>query len=267
MNNLRYTLITGASSGLGKEFAIQCAKKGMNIILVALPGANTRCLADNMIIEFGIDVQVFEFDLTDTMALKNQVNYIVEHFRINFLINNAGIGGTSSIIDTSVERIDQIIQLNVRSTVLITRLLIPHLLKNKSSYIMNISSMAAFTPIAYKTVYPASKAFISSFSLGLTEELAGTGLSVSVVYPGPIMTNCHTARRVISQGRKGKMGLLPTSTIASIALRRTIAHYPTIIPGIMNKINHLLMSVLPVKLKLKIVSGEVKKEIKYSLAT
>lgn len=263
MPQLPYTVITGASAGLGKEFAIQCAKAGMNLILIALPGTQTSELAQSLVNTFAIEVEVFEFDLTDSDLLKKQLEYITTHFRINFLINNAGIGGTSAIRETSTEKIDQIIQLNVCSTVMITHLLIPHLLKNERSYIMNISSMAAFTPIAYKTVYPASKAFIASFAHGLREELSGTGISISVVYPGPIMTNSNTTRRVISQGMKGKMGLLPTSAIASIALRKTLAGYPTIIPGLMNKLNHLLMTLLPLELKLKIVSREVRKEIQY----
>ena len=258
-----YTVITGASAGLGKEFTIQCAKAGMNLILIALPGTYTRELANSLVSTFGITVEVFEFDLTDCALLKKQLEHIIAHFPVNFLINNAGIGGTSAIRETSTERIDQIIQLNVRSTVMITHQLIPHLLKNERSYIMNISSMAAFKPIAIKTVYTASKALIASFSHGLREELSGTGLSISVVYPGPIMTNSNTTRRVISQGIKGKMGLLPTSAIASIALRKTLAGYPTIIPGLMNKLNHLLMTLLPLELKLKIVSREVRKEMQY----
>jgi short-subunit dehydrogenase len=265
MDQNTYTLITGASSGLGREFAIQCARMGMNIILIALPGGNTRSLAENLILEYQVDVRVFEFDLTDSDALKHNLEQVAAQYSISFLINNAGVGGTSSITDTSLESIDRIILLNVRSTALLTRLLIPHLLKHERSYIMNISSMAAFTPIAYKTVYPASKAFISSFSLGLKEELSGTGLSVSVVYPGPIMTNSHTSRRIIAQGMKAKMGLLPIPEIARIALKGTLAGTPVIIPGIMNRINQALMNLLPLALKLRIVSREVKKEIPYAL--
>ncbi|WP_436489428.1 SDR family NAD(P)-dependent oxidoreductase [Chitinophaga sp. ARDCPP14] len=266
MPDNKYTLITGASSGLGKEFAIQCARKGMNIILIALPGSRLQSMAENLELEYRICVKVFEFDLSDSDVLKQQLQLIIRDYPINFLINNAGIGGTSSITHTSLERIDEIMMLNVRSTVLLTHLLIPHLLKHPQSYIMNIASMAAFTPIAYKTVYPASKAFISSFFLGLKEELADTSVSVSVVYPGPIMTNSHTSRRIISQGLKGKMGLLSTPDIADIALRGTLAGHPVIIPGWMNKLNHILMQLLPLSFRMRIVSREVKKEIPYSLS-
>ncbi len=258
---MKYTLITGASSGLGKEFSIQCAAKGMNLIMIALPGSNTISLAANLQIEYGVDVQVFEFDLTDTILLKEQLNHILEKYQINFLINNAGIGGTVSIRKSSLEAIDRILQVNIRSMVLITQTMLPYLLKEQKAYIMNIASMAAFTPIAYKTVYPASKAFISSFSLGLREELNDTSISISVVYPGPIMTNSGVSSRIIKQGLKGKMGLLSTPRIAGVALKQTLAGKGIIIPGFWNRLNQRLMAMLPIEIKLKIVSQAVKKEL------
>ena len=262
---MKYTLITGASAGLGRELAIQCARMGMHIVLVALPGGNTASLAAQLMETYRVDVRVFEFDLTGPGALEERIGDIIRQYPINFLINNAGIGGTEAIAEAPLEKIDRIIQLNVRGTALITRLLIPHMLQHDKSFIMNISSMAAFTPIAYKTVYPASKAFISVFSLGLKEELAGTGISVSVVYPGPILTNSGTARRIIGQGLKGKMGLLPTHEIAQLAIRKTLAGQPVIIPGAMNRISHFLMQLPPAGFKLKLVSREVKKEISYPI--
>lgn len=262
--NMTYTLITGAGSGLGRAFAVECARMGRNLILFSLPGSGLQSLASDLRTENRINVQCFEFDLRQAESLKEHLLFVMEHFSINFLINNAGIGGTSSLTETPVERIDDIIQLNVRSTSLITRMMIPHLLREPMSHILNVSSMAAFTPIAYKTVYPASKAFISSFSLGLREEFAGTGLSISVLYPGPIMTNSNTSRRIIHQGMKGKMGLLATTDIARIAIRKTLKGSPVIIPGLTNKLNHFIMNLLPLGFKLRVVSKEVKKEMQWS---
>lgn len=261
MGNIDYTLITGASSGLGRDFSIQCAGKGMNIIMIALPGSNTISLANSLMLEFGIKISVFEFDMTDSLLLIEKMNYIAAHFNINFLINNAGVGGTVAITESSVTAIDRILQVNIRSMVLITQILLPGLLRQEKGYILNISSMAAFTPIAYKTVYPASKAFISSFSLGLKEELSDTPVSVSVVYPGPIMTNSGVSKRIIEQGVKGRIGLLASSEIARIALKKTFEGKSVIIPGIWNRINQRIMGFLPIGTKLKIVSKAVKKEM------
>lgn len=261
MERKKYTLITGASSGLGREFSIQCAGQGMNLIMIALPGSNTVSLADSLVLEFGVKISVFEFDMTDSILLVEKLNFIKEHFEVDFLINNAGIGGTVAITESPLTAIDRILQVNVRSMVLITQILLPGLLKQEKGHILNISSMAAFTPIAYKTVYPASKAFISSFSLGLREELNETNLSVSVVYPGPIMTNSGVSKRIVGQGMKGRIGLLATSEIARIALRKCLAGKAVIIPGFWNRINHRIMGILPVETKLKIVSKAVRKEM------
>lgn len=258
--NKKYALITGACSGLGKAFAQQSAKRGFNLILLDIPGSATSSIGCHLMARYKIEVHVFEFDLTDTFEMLHHLNMISERFPVSFIINNAGIGGTSSITDTSPGRIEQIISLNIKSMAILTRIFIPGLLKQKQSYILNVSSMAAFTPIAFKNVYPASKAFISSFSLGLRQELAGTGVSVSVLYPGSIMTNFSVSKRIISLGLTGRIGLLSTDEIAAIAVKKTLAKKAIIIPGIMNRINYILMRLLPVELKSRIVSGEIKKE-------
>ena len=262
---MTYTLITGASAGLGKAFAIQCARMGMNLVLIALPGGQAHSLARHIMEEYPVDVRAFEFDITDVDQLQYHLPAIVDAYPVDFLINNAGVGGTAPMAETPLENIDRIIQLNVRGTALLTRIMIPHLLEQTRSHILNISSMAAFTPIAYKTVYPASKAFITSFSLGLREEFAGTGLSVSVACPGPILTNSGTARRIIGQGLKARLGLLPTHEIAKVAIRLTLAGQPVIIPGVANRISHFLMQLMPGNLRLRIISREVKKEMQFSI--
>lgn len=260
----KYVLITGAGSGLGRAFALECARKSFDLILVEQPGTGLRSAADYLAYKFGITAHVFEFDLTDTAELHRHIDHIMARYAIFFLINNAGIGGTASILDTPVDRIDKIISLNVRSMALLTRMLIPRLAEHPGSYILNVASMAAFTPIAYKTVYPATKAFVSSFSLGLKEELAEKGVSVSVLYPGPIMTNSSVSRRIIGLGARGKVGLLSTDEIARLALRKALRGRSIIVPGIMNRISQYLLGWVPTGWKLKIVSREVRRELGFS---
>ena len=266
MNKLHktYTVITGASSGLGREFCVQCASMKRNIIMIALPGSNTAFFGKSLQQEFDIEVEVLEFDMTDTHELLEKIDFINGNFEVDCLINNAGVGGSMPMNNSSFEAIDLILQVNIRSMVLLTRQLLPQLLQKKESYIINVSSMAAFTPIAYKTVYPASKAFISSFSLGLREEFQDSGLSVSVVYPGPIMTNSNTSERIISQGIKGRLGLLSTTDIVKTALKNSLKKKAIIIPGWFNRMNHFLLSVLPVSLSTHLISNTVKKEIAYN---
>ncbi|NCB09751.1 MAG: SDR family NAD(P)-dependent oxidoreductase, partial [Bacteroidia bacterium] len=188
MNNKKYTLITGASAGLGMELAKVCAGMGKNLILTSLPGGELASFGQKLSLEYGISVQTFETNLTHAGSVEELVKK-VRLYHIDILINNAGIGGTKKFLEASPDYIDQIVLLNMRVLVLLTRLLLPVLKQQEEAYILNIASMASFGPMPYKTVYPASKAFVYSFSRGLGAELKGTGVHVSVAHPGGMRTN------------------------------------------------------------------------------
>lgn len=256
-----YTMITGASAGLGKEIALECARRGMNLILVALPGRNLQRLAHQLEMEFGIAVVVYETDLTQPGAVEALAAEVSACYPVNWLVNNAGMGGTAAFLQTTPTFIDQVIQLNVRATALLTRLMLPELLRHPHSYILNVSSVAAFSPMAYKTVYPATKAFVYAFSRGLREELKNTAVSVSIVHPGPILTNFNTSRRIMAQGAFAKIGLLPASEIARIAIKETLNGREMIIPGIGNYVQAALMRMIPETLRIRLLSNVFKREM------
>jgi short-subunit dehydrogenase len=255
------TLITGASSGLGREFAIECAKRNMNLILIALPGRNLKEFCDQLNRTYSVQAFAYEGDLTNKNYIHEIVKEIQECFRINFLINNAGMGGTVAFQEASVDYLDNIIQLNIRATSLLTRLLLEELKSHPQAFILNVSSMAAFSPIPYKTIYPASKAFIYSFSRGLSEELKGTSVKVVVLNPGPILTNPDVIKRIMKQGIFGKMGLLSAGTISRIAISGLLKGKRVIIPGVLNNLNHWLMRIFPESVRLRILGNVVHREI------
>ncbi|RQO29710.1 short-chain dehydrogenase [Taibaiella sp. KBW10] len=264
MQKEKFVLITGAGKGLGKAFGTQCAQLGYNLILIALPGENVQSLARHIQYEYAVKAHCFEIDITDQVLLEETINHINACYEVFFLINNAGVGGTASITSSSFEDMDGIIRLNVRATVQVTKLMLPNLLQSPESYIMNVSSMAALTPIAYKTVYPASKAFIASFSLGLREELKDQGLSVSIVYPGAIMTNCNVSGRILAQGAMGRLGLVNTDAIAQTAIRKTLKKQAKIVPGLWNRITSRILQWIPVETKLRLISTSVKRELQFT---
>ncbi|MCB0661546.1 MAG: SDR family NAD(P)-dependent oxidoreductase [Saprospiraceae bacterium] len=256
-----YALITGASAGLGKELALELARRGANLILVALPGRNLDQLARQARRQFGVEIAVFEMDLTAPGAIEKLVRELRGRYPVNWLVNNAGMGGTAEMKAVSPLYIDRLLQLNVRATVLLTRLMLPELMRHRHSYILNVSSMAAFSPIAYKTVYPASKAFVYAFSRALREELRHTPVSVSVVHPGPILTNFSSSRRIIEQGALASLSLLPAREIATAAIAGTLAGKAAIIPGWGNKLNWLLMKALPTSWSIRLVSRAIRREL------
>lgn len=255
------TLITGASSGLGRELAIECAKRNMNLVLIALPGRNLNEFCLQLSNTYSIQAFAYEGNLTDKEYIHAVVKEVLENFHINFLINNAGMGGTVPFQEASVEYLDNIIQLNIRATSLLTRLLLSELKSHPKAYILNVSSMAAFSPIPYKTIYPASKAFIYSFSRGLSEELKGTSVKVTVLNPGPILTNPDVILRIMKQGIFGKIGLLTAGTISRIALAGMFEGKRVIIPGFFNNFNHWLMRFFPESFRLRILGSVIHREI------
>jgi len=254
----KFAVVTGSSQGLGKSFAIQLAKDGWNLILISLPGENLRNLSNSLNNSFGIRAFHYETDLAikeNVMAVSDWIN---QNFNIQMLVNNAGIGGTKRFDEASSAYIEKIIQLNVVATTLLTHQLLPNLKRQEKSYVLNVSSLAAFSPIAYKTVYPASKAFIHSFSRGLYYELKDTSVFVSVVNPGPMRTNPDTIRRIDEQGFFANVTTLDPDKVAGYCIRQ-LKKRDTVI--MVNPISWFLLKVLPIWIRLPMLSNKIEKEL------
>lgn len=261
MNNTYYALITGASRGLGKEITYELAKRNFNLLLVSLKNEGLRDFCDELTRQYRVKAEYFETDFCESQSVFNVADWAISKGKINVLVNNAGIGGTIPFDEASIHYLDSIIQINIRATSLLTRLMLPVLKRNDRAYILNVASMASFSPIAYKTVYPASKAFIWSFSKGLAEELRNTGIHVSVLSPGPMRTNAEVSSRIENHGVISKLGVITTKRTARIAIRRLFNRDNHIIPGLFNKFNWLLAKVLPLQIKLSLISRVMKKDL------
>ena len=255
-----YNMITGASQGLGKALAYELAKLRKNLILCSLPNQELELFAQELKTKFFIDVVYFEFDLTNTVELEKTIKIINENYNLESLINNAGIGGTESLENVSFNYIQKIIQLNVVALSLLTKGVLANLKTQNKAYILNIASLAAITPIAYKTVYPASKSFIHSFSLGLSEELKKTSVSVSVVHPGAMKTNAEVTKRIEKQGILGKLSLLELDQIAKRCLKGMYAKKKIIV---LSPFNYYMLKLLPQRISTYLISNGVKKEISF----
>jgi hypothetical protein len=256
-----YSLITGASMGLGKEIAIESARRGRNLILVALPGRNLRQLCGELEHAFGIKAVARECDLTDERQLTDLAMDIQANYSIDRLINNAGIGGTARFEESTPEYLDKIIHLNIRATTMLTRLLLSELKRHRKAIIINIASVAAFGPLPFKTIYPASKAFIYSFSRSLNQELKRTGVRVMVVTPGPIVTNPDVAMRIICQGALGRIGLLTAGKISRMVLNGADEGKEVVVPGFMNRFNRLISKWIPESFRLSAMDKVFQKEL------
>lgn len=145
------------------------------------------------------------------------------------------IGGSSFFDKTDVTAIDIMILVNIRALTLMSRLFIPELGKQKKSFILNVSSIAAFKPMPFKTVYPASKAYVYSFSVGLGEELKNTPIHLSVLHPGPMDTSEENSGRIDKHGFLGKLVHFTVDEVAEIAINQVLAGEKVLYQGCLTR--------------------------------
>ncbi len=194
MNN-RLALITGASSGIGADFARELAAQNHDLFITARRLDRLESLKKEIEQQYGVQVHTFTADLIDP----DGVNSILEelhrqNLKVDVLINNAGFGARVFILDKRPEDWDNIIRVNVNSLVALTMGILPSMVERQNGKILNVSSTGAFQAVPWLTVYAATKAFILSFSEGLAAELKDQHINVQVtcLCPGPTRTEFHT---------------------------------------------------------------------------
>lgn len=261
MTSQTFTLITGGSAGIGKAFAIECARRGHNLLLVALPGPELEETADYIRSSYPVKVHSLGIDLTHSQSPLNTYNWCIENgYKVNILINNAGVGGTSEFESSNEEYIDQTIQLNIRALVLLSRYFIPLLKENEESFILNVSSLSAFFTIPYKSVYAASKSFVLAFSDALQIELDNTTVKVCVVCPAGVDTTPETNERIKAHGFFGKITQINSERLAWFTLNKMFKGKTVIIPNRFNMFIWFLSKIVPERIKRLIVHREFRKE-------
>jgi hypothetical protein len=229
-------LITGASQGLGRAFADQCARRGMDLILVALPDSGLPPLAQGLKLLYGVQTEYVEMDLTKPGNPEALVQSISRQgLDISVLINNAGVGYNSRFEESTLGENESCILLNNLALVKITRLLLPQLKRHPRAFLMNVSSLAAFFPMPFMPVYGPSKTFILNFSIALRSEMRNTPVRVSVLCPNGIRTNGECRRKIESHGLIGRLVSMDADQVAACALEGLFANKAVIVPGFLNQ--------------------------------
>jgi short-subunit dehydrogenase len=182
-------LITGASSGLGYEFSRIHARNRGDLVLIARRGELLEKIKSELNHEFGVSVEILAVDLTQNEAIDTIVNFLNDkEIEVDYLINNAGFGGYGKFHERDLTKEMEMINLNIVALTKLTHRLLPKMIQRKSGYILNIASVAGFMPGPLQSVYFATKSFVVSFTQGLARELSGTGVSVTALCPGPVVT-------------------------------------------------------------------------------
>lgn len=239
-------LITGASSGIGLELARVHAQSGGDVILVARSEDKLQALKGELEAAHGIKAHVYACDLSAPGAAEKLYNDIkTDGHIIDYLINNAGFGGHGKFHERPWAQDDAMIALNIRALTALTRKFLDDMVARGSGRILNVASMAGFLPGPLQAVYYATKAYVLSFSEAISNELSGTGVSVTVLCPGATDTPFLEAAN-LDDIKSFKMMMMPVRPVAEYGYKAMLRGKRVAVPGWMNKFTvSILIPLLP----------------------
>lgn len=249
-------LITGASSGIGAEFARQLASDGATLILVARRADRLEALAAELREAKGVRVEVLPADVAKPGAAAEIRDEVAKRgLTVDWLINNAGLGHHGPFLEADDEVDRKLIDLNITALTALTRAFLPGMASRKQGAVLNVASTAAFQSIPYFAVYAATKAYVLSFSEALAEEVAPRGVTVSCICPGPTESEfaSHAAFKTDIVDRA------PTMTAEDVvddALAAWRGGRPVQVAGWLNTVTAMAPRLLPRQLVTK-VSGSL----------
>lgn len=252
----RPALITGASTGIGRELARIHASKGRDLVIVARSEEKLQSLAEELRNAHGVQVRVVPMDLSDpdkASELKSLLDG--EGIQPEFLINNAGVAELANFEERDPERVQKELRLNIECLTLLTRYFATDMLRRGSGRILNVASTAAFQPGPHMAVYYASKSYVLSFSQALDTEWRKRGVTVTALCPGP------TSSEFQERAGMDKIPLFETvkphssEAVAKKGYRAMEKGKLTVIPGVMNKLGAFLVRFLPKRVVMGVVRG------------
>lgn len=240
----QWALVTGASSGLGEEFARQLAARGMHLVLVARRREPMDKLAEDLHLKHGTRCRVIPADLAEPESPRRVLDEIAQHgITIELLVNNAGFGIVGQVENVDLERTLLMIRLNVSATTELTYRLLPGMLERGRGAILNVSSLSAFQPVAFMGVYAASKAFVLHFSEALHCELKDRGITVTAVCAGVTRTPFFDIAG--APGWLQKHASHPVDFVVKRALKALARGKQYTVPGWRNYLLTLLVRLAP----------------------
>lgn len=255
-----YALITGASSGLGADFAQLFAERGYSLILTARREDRLTALKENIAKDYDVDVQICPCDLSEKEGPEKLHQFVEENdLELGVLVNNAGIGSFGYFEEANWQDIYGMMNLNMQSLVHLTQLCLPNLQKQKKAKILMVSSVAGFTPCPFYAAYAATKSFVLSFSMALRKELENTNIEISILCPGSTETEFHkvSGRK---HGQSVKKMMMSSYEVAKLGVDGLFQKKPIVVPGWFNKLSAFINRILPrttaVNLAHKVMKGD-----------
>ncbi len=246
MSRRPLALVTGASSGIGADLARELAADGHDLVLVARSQAPLQDLAEELKAVHGVATTTVVADLAKHGAAADLAASIGgQGLVVDVLVNNAGLGAHGLFHELSLARIDEMMAVNMVALTELTRLLLPGMIARKSGLVLQVASTAAYQPGPAMAVYCASKSYVLSLTEAMSEELRGTGVSITALCPGPTRTNFDKVAKI-----EGSAAFKPGLTMTSVAVAKF--GYAALkrgqrvaIPGTNNRIGALMSKFIP----------------------
>lgn len=232
MSTRPLALVTGASAGLGVEFAKLLAKDGYDLVLVARRLDRLEELAKSLQNQFGVTCFCVSVDLSQSDAAVTVDKCLKERqLQVDVLINNAGFGALGKFVDIDLQEQLRMIQVNVSTLVHLTGLILPGMIMRGKGRVMNVASTAAFQPGPLMAMYYATKAFVLSFSEAVHHEIRKTGVTVTCVCPGPTPTEFQTQAKMEESKMFNSRMMVDPVTVAKVGYEAMQKGKRLIIPG------------------------------------
>lgn len=250
-------LVTGSSSGIGEAIAKQAAKEKYDLVIVARRKDKLNQLKTELENKYAIQVEVIEADLTDQTDIK-KVTDRLKQSDIDVLVNNAGFGSSGPFVELDIANELNEIDLNIRALVELTHAATTAMVEKRSGFIVNISSVASYIPMVGNATYGATKAFVTSFSHAISEELKQDGVGVLLVCPGPTESEFFMRSNWVD-AKKGSSSypsifFKDSDQVAKLVVNSIKKRRSVVIPGVLNKILAGFGSSLPGSLTKKITA-------------
>jgi short-subunit dehydrogenase len=239
-------LVTGATGGLGKAFAVECASRGWDLFLTDQRLDALATLASGLQAAYRVQVSWLPCDLTDAGNRENLFETLHQlGLRFWVLVNVAGVDYEGLFYERSRQQIRAILRLNIEATLEVTHALLELRDPLSTFRIVNVASLAAFAPMPAKATYAASKRFLLDFSIALGEEVRGLGATVTALCPAGMPTTPEIVRAIEAQGWIGQITTQDTGRVAALTLDAALKGRRVVVPGIVNRFLHSLGSLAP----------------------
>jgi short-subunit dehydrogenase len=248
----KWALITGASAGIGRELARQLAAEGANLVLTARRLERLESLAGELKARHKIEAKVFAADLSRASAPGEIFRFTeTNRIQIEVLVNNAGFGKYGEFPRVDVERLLEMVQVNIAAVVHLTHLFITPMVERGGGYVLIVSSTAAFQPVPYISTYAATKGFELLFAEGLAEEMRSRGVRVCCLCPGSTETEFH---EVAGQPMRTARRRETAEKVARVGLEALSEGRPRVISGRHNWINVEAQRLVPRRLVTRVAA-------------